>query len=86
MIKLNEKLRIFFELRNLFKRYFVFSCKEQQFRDKIRDLLYMLKNEYKTRLRRGPGNNSKFLLRSLTYFKYPYREFVVNSGLIFAVN
>lgn len=28
----------------------------------------------------------KFLLRSLTYFKYSNWEFVVPSGLIFAVN
>ncbi len=46
----------------------------------------MLKNEAAKMIRRNPVPEDKFLLRSLTYFKYPYHEFVVNSGLIFAVN
>jgi hypothetical protein len=46
----------------------------------------MLKNEGITQLSGNTKNESRFLLRSLTYFKYPYQEIVVNSGLIFAVN
>jgi hypothetical protein len=46
----------------------------------------MFKNEGITLLNGYVRDESKFLLRSLTYFKYPYQDFVVNSGLIFAVN
>ncbi len=46
----------------------------------------MLINENKYPIRKRLGVMSKFLLRSLTYFKHMNPDFVVNSGVIFAVN